>query len=80
MISISNISDEFLGQTNNDKVKFHPLNLSDSNSVREFAAYIYKTETRLDILINNAGILLHPYFVEHLNSFQFIVGDMRKIL
>lgn len=32
------------------------LDLSSFESIREFAADIYKTETKLDVLIHNAGV------------------------
>ena len=44
-----------LGETGNAEVIYHQLDLSDTNSIREFASHIYNTEQRLDILINNAG-------------------------
>lgn len=42
--------------TNNSNVITKKLDLSSLQSVRDFAADIVKTEERLDILINNAGI------------------------
>ncbi|XP_063919885.1 retinol dehydrogenase 12-like [Zophobas morio] len=43
--------------TNNTNILTKKLDLSSLQSVREFAADIIKTEERLDILINNAGIV-----------------------
>jgi len=37
-------------------VKFHQLDLTDKNSIDQFAAHIKKTYGGLDILVNNAGI------------------------
>lgn len=38
-----------------------PLDLSDLDSVRAFAAEVRATYNRLDLLINNAGIMFTPY-------------------
>lgn len=43
-------------KTRNEKVIFKLLDLSSLDSVRNFAADILRTENRLDILINNAGV------------------------
>ncbi|XP_065176298.1 retinol dehydrogenase 12-like [Sycon ciliatum] len=56
------------------------LDLADMDSVRKFAQYIIDTEERLDILINNAGVMRCPksqtkqgyethYAVNHLGHF-----------
>uniref|UniRef100_A0A4W5MPD4 Retinol dehydrogenase 12, like n=1 Tax=Hucho hucho TaxID=62062 RepID=A0A4W5MPD4_9TELE len=37
------------------------LDLSDTKSIREFAETINKEETKLNILINNAGVMVCPY-------------------
>jgi len=39
-----------------NKVKFHPLDIANVESIRRFADYIKKTHGALDILINNAAI------------------------
>ncbi|XP_062855839.1 dehydrogenase/reductase (SDR family) member 13 like 1 [Trichomycterus rosablanca] len=43
-------------ESGNDKVVFMHLDLASLRSVRAFAETFLKTETRLDLLINNAGI------------------------
>ncbi|GAB1603629.1 retinol dehydrogenase 11-like, partial [Argonauta hians] len=48
---------KIIGATGNRHVVFRKLDTSSLKSVREFAAQILKEESRLDILINNAGIL-----------------------
>ena len=47
-------------QSNNYNVRYIPLDLGDTNSIREFASVIYSSEERLDILINNAGKTKYP--------------------
>ena len=44
----------------NDNVVFVQLDLSSLDSVREFAAKILEEEPRIDILINNAGVMMIP--------------------
>ena len=40
------------------EVDFHQLDITDKNSMRQFAEYVKERYGRLDILINNAGILI----------------------
>lgn len=44
-------------QSGNDAIFFMKLDLSSLASVREFSKNFHEKETRLDILINNAGVL-----------------------
>lgn len=44
-------------------VEFMPLDLSSLQSVREFAALFKEKYDRLDVLLNNAGIMMVPYGV-----------------
>ncbi len=37
-------------------VDYHPLDVSDANSVEKIVSYIENTYARLDVLVNNAGI------------------------
>ncbi|KAJ2949967.1 hypothetical protein O0L34_g11292 [Tuta absoluta] len=48
--------DDIIAATGNREVVFKQLNLSSLNSVREFAEDVKKTEPRLDVLVNNAGV------------------------
>ena len=48
--------------TGNDKVFVKMLDLASLKSVRTFAEEFHQTEDRLDILINNAGIMRCPYW------------------
>jgi len=67
-----------------DNVKFLKLDLADLKSCREAANAILEKEDRLDILINNAGIMATPYEItadgfelqfqsNHLGHFAFTI-------
>lgn len=58
IICIDAFSDEIIAASNNKEVIVKHLDLSSFKSVREFAKNILSTESRLDILINNAGCAL----------------------
>ncbi|KAK3580234.1 hypothetical protein CHS0354_012762 [Potamilus streckersoni] len=47
---------DIIAKTGNSKVVFYILDLADLDSVRQFAATVLEKESRLHILINNAGI------------------------
>lgn len=49
--------DDIIKETGNKDVHCKKLDLASFKSVREFAADINTTEKRLDVLINNAGLL-----------------------
>ena len=49
-----------LDHVNNAELVVKKLDLASLDSVREFASDINETESRLDILINNAGIMMCP--------------------
>ncbi|XP_062384959.1 retinol-DH_like_SDR_c domain-containing protein [Sardina pilchardus] len=51
---------EIRWSTGNGNVVVRQLDLSSLRSVREFASKLSATEDRLDILINNAGVMLCP--------------------
>ncbi|CAG9559705.1 unnamed protein product [Danaus chrysippus] len=46
---------EIIAATGNKNVFHRQLDFSSFRSIREFCDYIYKTEERVDVLINNAG-------------------------
>ncbi|VVC44855.1 NAD(P)-binding domain,Short-chain dehydrogenase/reductase SDR [Cinara cedri] len=48
--------DEIINETGNSNVELMTLDLSSLNSVRQFAAKVNKQESRLDVLVNNAGV------------------------
>ncbi|TKS87445.1 Retinol dehydrogenase 12 [Collichthys lucidus] len=52
---------EVIEISGNENVVCMKLDLSDSKSIREFAEAINKGEPRLNILINNAGVMVCPY-------------------
>lgn len=52
---------EVIEKSANENVTCMKLDLSDSKSIREFADNINKGEEKLNILINNAGVMVCPY-------------------
>ncbi len=48
--------EEIKRRSGNEKVVFRKLDLSSLDSVKTFASEFLKEESRLDILINNAGM------------------------
>lgn len=61
-----------LDKTGNDGVVFKLLDLASLSSVRQFAADIIKTEDRLDILLNNAGVGI-PKDIHTADEMNFIM-------
>lgn len=53
---------EILKSNPNGKIKVMQLDLGDLESVRNFASAFKKSYSRLDVLLNNAGIMMTPYF------------------
>ncbi|XP_058017865.1 retinol dehydrogenase 12-like [Ahaetulla prasina] len=47
--------------TGNQEVTAKKLDLADTKSIREFASNFLKEEKQLNILINNAGVMMCPY-------------------
>ncbi|MBN3305014.1 RDH12 dehydrogenase, partial [Amia calva] len=52
---------EIIEVSGNQDVVIKKLDLSDTKSIREFAEQINKEEKQVNILINNAGIMMCPY-------------------
>ncbi|XP_008293502.1 retinol dehydrogenase 12-like [Stegastes partitus] len=52
---------EIIETSGSDNVKCMKLDLSDTKSIREFAEAINRDEPKLNILINNAGVMICPY-------------------
>ncbi|RDD40168.1 Retinol dehydrogenase 13 [Trichoplax sp. H2] len=53
--------EDIIQQSGNSEVIFCPLDLASLQSVRDFADYVNEKEDRVDILLNNAGIMMCPY-------------------
>jgi len=56
-----------------DAVKFMKLDLGSMKSIREFAAKFLEEEDRLDILINNAGVMMCPQMKTE-DGFELQIG------
>ncbi len=56
------------------QVEFRELDLASLDSVRAFAEGILETETRLDLLINNAGVMMPPKRSETADGFELQMG------
>jgi NAD(P)-dependent dehydrogenase (short-subunit alcohol dehydrogenase family) len=54
-------ADKILGEHPNADVEVMELDLADLESVREFTAEFKNKFSRLDLLINNAGVMMPPY-------------------
>ncbi|XP_035765279.1 retinol dehydrogenase 11 [Neolamprologus brichardi] len=52
---------DILEDTGNENVVIRKLDLSDTKSIRAFAEVVNKEEKQVNILINNAGIMMCPY-------------------
>ena len=66
------------GSTN---VEFHQLDLASLASVRRFCEHVLEEESRIDILINNAGIMACPYWkTEDGFEMQFGVNHLGHFL
>ncbi|WP_372947611.1 oxidoreductase [Mariniphaga sp.] len=53
---------EILSEVLKGKIKVAELDLADLKSIRRFAESFQKNHSRLDVLLNNAGIMTTPYF------------------
>lgn len=54
-LNVCYISDELAKETEDSNVVVKKLDLSSQKSIREFSEELIKTETKLDVLIHNAG-------------------------
>lgn len=64
---------EILIETPGKKIAVMPLDLSDLSSIRTFASEFKSNYNRLDVLLNNAGIMTTPYFLTK-DGFEGQVG------
>ena len=68
-------------KSGNDDVAFYQLDLASLTSVRQFAAKVLEEEPRIDILINNAGVMGCPYSkTEDGFEMQFAVNHLSHFL
>ena len=61
-------------RSGNDNAVFVQLDLASLDSVREFAAKILEEEPRIDILINNAGVMAVPERKLTKDGFEMQIG------
>ncbi|XP_067861837.1 retinol dehydrogenase 12-like [Heptranchias perlo] len=52
---------EIIEESGNPNIVVKKLDLADTKSIREFAAQINNEEKQINILINNAGVMMCPY-------------------
>ncbi|XP_063076372.1 retinol dehydrogenase 12 [Engraulis encrasicolus] len=82
---------EIIDESGNQSIVVRKLDLSDTKSIKEFADVIKKEESQVNILINNAGVMMCPYSktadgfemqfgVNHLGHFllTFLLLDLIK--
>ncbi|XP_060543512.1 retinol dehydrogenase 12-like isoform X3 [Pantherophis guttatus] len=61
MVKAEKAAHEIRIKTGNQEVTAKKLDLADTKSIREFASNFLKEEKQLNILINNAGVMMCPY-------------------
>ena len=64
---------EIRKNTSNKEVFFKKLDLASTDSIRHFAREILREESRIDILILNAGVMHTPYMLTK-EGFEFQFG------
>ncbi|XP_034561955.1 retinol dehydrogenase 12, like [Notolabrus celidotus] len=52
---------EVIESSGNQNIVYMKLDLADSKSIREFAEAVNRDEPKLNILLNNAGVMVCPY-------------------
>ena len=68
-------------ESGNNDVHFRQLDLSSFASIRKFAKEVLEEESRVDILINNAGVMYTPYMkTEDGFEMQFGVNHLGHFL
>ena len=55
--SANKVKEELISETENKNIFVRELDLSSNQSIKKFAESFLKEETKLDVLINNAGIM-----------------------
>ncbi|XP_072910489.1 retinol dehydrogenase 12-like isoform X2 [Hemitrygon akajei] len=72
---------EIIEETGNPNVVVKKLNLADIKSIREFAEQINNEQQQVNILINNAGVMMCPYLkTEDGFELQFGVNHLGHFL
>ncbi|KAM7369705.1 hypothetical protein PAMP_011008 [Pampus punctatissimus] len=61
MVKAEEAVKEIVQNSGNENVIYMKLDLADTKSIRDFAEAINKDEPQLNILINNAGVMVCPY-------------------
>ncbi|XP_054876969.1 retinol dehydrogenase 12, like [Poeciliopsis prolifica] len=64
---------EVIQSSGNDNVVCMKLDLSDTKSIREFATNVQQNEQKLNLLINNAGVMVCP-FGKTADGFEMQIG------
>jgi len=67
-IDQAGIDDTIIAFSDKGDVRGYQIDISDPNRVKEVAAEVYRDIGAVDILINNAGIIVGKYFHEHSHS------------
>ncbi|XP_032906380.1 retinol dehydrogenase 12-like isoform X1 [Amblyraja radiata] len=72
---------EIIKQSGNSNIMVKKLDLADTKSIREFAEQINKEQQQINILINNAGVMMCPYLkTEDGFELQFGVNHLGHFL
>ncbi|XP_062898423.1 retinol dehydrogenase 12-like isoform X2 [Mobula hypostoma] len=72
---------EIIEETGNSNIVVKKLNLADTKSIREFAEQINNEQQQVNILINNAGVMMCPYLkTEDGFELQFGVNHLGHFL
>jgi len=61
------------------EVDFHPLDVTEAESVRAFADYMDREYGRLDVLVNNAGVFLDPMPPEDPSASSVFRADIATV-
>uniref|UniRef100_V9L1R3 NADP-retinol dehydrogenase n=1 Tax=Callorhinchus milii TaxID=7868 RepID=V9L1R3_CALMI len=61
LVKAETAAQEIRADTGNEQIIVRKLDLADTKSVRQFAENIMKEEKMINILINNAGMIMLPY-------------------
>lgn len=65
---------EIIKETKNNNVEFVPLDLANKKSIEEFANTVKSKYNKIDILINNAGVMMLPERTLTKDGFEMQIG------